>query len=450
MSGLRERMNRLRNISRANEELAAAQAAVEELQPIAQTAESNAGREDVAEAAASSASIANDACWSRMNVQTVDNEWGSFLRRQVIYPLDHRHGHHRLAELGKSATPLAAFHPAAAVPPAADNLLFLDLETTGLGMGAGNLPFMVGMAFASDGQFIIEQALIRHPAEERAMLAYFDSKASSFEYIVTYNGKSFDWPVLASRYIMNGLGRLKADPQHLDFLHPSRSIWKNTLVSCRLSHVEEERLGFFRVDDVPGSEAPAIYFQFLADGNPEPLEGVFHHNELDMLSLAALAIRFGCILDGRLGDDTPYPEYPEELLRTGLWLEKMGKMSLAEPLFASLQAMEDKVGSWSLPLAAREKKIGNWERAVLLWQKVAVHAQTALLPHHEAHIELAMYFEHRMKDPLTALSYSETALELVLRRANANTGSDKQRNELEQLRKRIERLRKKTARLTSS
>ncbi len=180
-----------------------------------------------------------------------------------------------------------------------DKVLFLDLETTGLGVGTGNVPFMVGLAYSKDGTFYVEQMLIRHPAEERAMIAYLTEKLPSYTHLVTYNGRTFDWPVLHNRFILNGFRHFTWEPIHIDLLHPSRSVWRNTLTSCKLSHVEEERLGITRTDDVPGSLAPAIYFQYLADGHPEPLLGVFQHNETDMLSLACLAIRFGHLLNGR-------------------------------------------------------------------------------------------------------------------------------------------------------
>ncbi|XEC92582.1 ribonuclease H-like domain-containing protein [Paenibacillus tarimensis] len=434
MSGLRERMNRLRGRSGDSTGTEADTATAEGLS--GQTAESLP--DQVAEADRWSP------VWTRMNVRAAMNEWGSYLLRETVYPLDYYHGYHRLSELKEAARPLRAFHPSSSPEPDAYNLLFLDLETTGLGVGTGNVPFMVGLAFVRGDQFVVEQYLIRHPAEERAMLARLSERLNNSSYLVTYNGKTFDWPVLAGRYIMNGFKRNQPNLLHLDFLHPSRSIWRNTLTSCRLSHVEEERLGIHREDDVPGSLAPSIYFQFLSDGDPAPLEGVFRHNEIDMLSLAGLAVRFGRLLDGGLGRDVPYPEQPEELLRTGLWLEKLKGPGAAEPLFERLAARDRIESGWSLPLAARDKKVGNWKRAVLLWQKIVVEAESSFWPSYDAHIELAMYYEHRMKDAESALRYAETALRLALKRPADRQTPLKRRAELEAIRGRIERLKRKT------
>ncbi|GGF89849.1 ribonuclease H-like domain-containing protein [Paenibacillus abyssi] len=433
MSGLRERMNRLRG---ASPQSSAAEDEAEN-RPLQDSDRLKPSEEEPEDRLSGE--------WSRMQVRTAANDWGSFLLREVFYPLDYQHGTHRLMELIDASAALSAFHRGSEETPApsAYNMLFLDLETTGLGVGTGNVPFMVGLGYATFDRFVIEQSLIRHPAEERAMLAYLAEKLKNFDYLVTYNGRTFDWPVLAGRYIMNGLGRLDSRLLHLDFLHPSRSIWRNTLTSCKLSHIEEERLNIKRHDDVPGSLAPSIYFQYLADGDPAPLEGVFRHNEIDMLSLACLAIRFAHLLGGRLGIDVPYPEDQEELLRTGLWLDKMGLTDLAETLFARLADKDVPTGSWCLPLAARDKKVGNWERAVLLWQKIALSAEASALPSYEAHIELAMYNEHRSKDLPSALRYAESAMQLALRRPQSRRNDPKLRAELEAIANRLERLRRK-------
>ncbi|WP_138751148.1 ribonuclease H-like domain-containing protein [Paenibacillus sinopodophylli] len=383
--------------------------------------------------------------WSAIGVELATNEIGSFLLRVVHYPFHHRHGLHALKELQEAAPGLTAFHPEAE-QASAEQILFLDLETTGLGVGAGNVPFMVGIAYMSKGHFVIEQALIRHPAEERAMLSYLAEKLQQFTYLSTYNGKTFDWPLVENRFIMNGFGRQTWSPKHLDFLHPARSIWRNTLVSCKLSHVEEERLGINREDDVPGSLAPQLYFQYLADGNPTPLEGVFRHNEMDMLSLACLAIRFGHLLNGDIEAYIPLPDEVEEMVRTGLWLERMGNTLLPARLFETAMNQDQAKPTSLLMLAARDKKAGNWGRAVLLWQKAIIHSASYFGPAaQEASIELAMYYEHKLKNYEAALSHAVTAFEHALNHSTLVRTDSKKRAELEALRNRISRLRRKAS-----
>lgn len=401
---------------------------------------SNLESEFDSESESDSESETLSASWLAMGVKLHYNERGSFLLRKVEYTSDYQHGIHRLGELQLAASGLSAFHQA---PLHAEQLLFLDLETTGLGVGAGNVPFMVGLAYWMDGEFIVEQALIRHPAEERAMLAYIHAKLEQYRYLVTYNGKTFDWPVMQNRFILNGYGSGVWQPLHLDFLHPSRSIWRNTLTSCRLSHVEEERLGIERIDDVPGSLAPQLYFQYLAEGDPEPLEGVFRHNEIDMLSLACLTIRFGHLLLEREGSYVlPIPTEPEELVRTGLWLEKMGHSKQAERMFTAAERSEHSSASTLIMLAARDKKAGNWQRAVVLWQKAVQHPAKYGAAVNSAYIELAMYYEHKLKDYDSALQYATEALEQVLSHPLLRRDA-KRRIEIDSIRNRTERLKRK-------
>jgi len=264
-------------------------------------------------------------------------------------------------------------------------------------------------------------------------------------HLVTYNGRSFDWPELASRFILNGWRRSGVEPGHLDFLHPSRALWRNTLESCRLSRIEEHRLGVERGGDVPGSLAPELYVKFLRDGDAGHLEGVYRHNERDVLTLVTLATHFGALLSGKEEDEPAADELPEgaeELYRTAVWLEKHGMRKRAERLFAALTARQDDAAArWWLPAAQRYKRLGRWEQAVRLWERAAERAEGAALPSVEAHVELAMFYEHRAKDAAAALRYAEAALELALRRP----ASAREREEREALRRRVERLRRKAS-----
>ncbi|CAM4284869.1 ribonuclease H-like domain-containing protein [Paenibacillus alkaliterrae] len=425
MSGLRNRMNRLRGETASNDAL------------IAEAEDHSFVDEE---------SDRLSPVWETFGVKLYSNVEGSFLLRKTVYPVSFRHGHHAIMELRKAASGLSAFHPS--FQASAEKVLFLDLETTGLGIGAGNIPFMIGLGYVLDEQFVIEQTLIRHPAEERAMLAYLAEKLQHYNYLATYNGKTFDWPLVQNRFIMNGLGRKIWEPHHLDFLHPARSIWRNTLASCKLSRVEEERLGIHREDDVPGSMAPQLYFQYLADGNPSTLEGVYRHNETDMLSLACLAIRFGHLLNGDIHQYIRLPDEPEEMVRTGLWLEKMGRTELSELLFDSAMRAETAKPSTLLMLAARDKKAGNWMRAVLLWQKAVIHSFSNVgADALEASIELAMYYEHKLKDYESALSHANFAFEHAFNHFKLARLDSKKRAELESLRNRIARLKRKQDKL---
>lgn len=436
MSGLRDRMNRLRGVSA--ETPAAAPGSTNEESPL-QPALTEEGFK--AEALGEEETL--HPRFEAYGVRICRTEWGPYLVRRLEYPLTYRHGTHALGELREAASGLAAFHEEAG-SPSPEKILYLDLETTGLGVGAGNVPFMIGIGYMSGESFVIEQSLIRHPAEEFAMMMDLKQKLRNFSYLATYNGKTFDWPLVLNRMIMNAIGSSPWSPLHLDFLHPSRSIWRNTLASCKLSHIEEERLGIEREEDVPGSLAPQLYFQFLADGNPEPLEGVFRHNEIDLMSLACLSIRFGFLLQERIFERIPFPEEAEELVRTGLWLGRMGRTGLPEELFRLATLSVTAAPSSLLRLAAADKKAGNWERAVLLWQKAIVQAGDSRHEDaREACVELAMYYEHRVKQLDSASVFALQALERWELAIMDGRPSAKQKVELEALQNRAARVRRK-------
>ncbi|QGQ96680.1 hypothetical protein EHS13_18245 [Paenibacillus psychroresistens] len=392
----------------------------------------------------------NSLDWEDLDVTTITNDAGSFLIRKRIFPLQHQHGQYQLGVLLDFAQELRVFHPDVEV--SWEQLLFFDTETTGLGVGAGNVPFMIGIGYYEQDQFVTEQFFIRNPAEELAMLRYFNECLLRFSHVVSYNGRTFDWPIVQNRYIMNRMKLSNPNLLQLDFLYVSRSFWRNTLPSCRLSKVEEERLGFSRLDDVPGSMAPTLYFQYLAEKHPSIMSGVFVHNEHDILSLASLAIHFCLALLGKL--DYKAME-AEELFRIGLWLDKMGKLDLAESAFTVLMERPAELSSthWLL-LAAYYKKKGQEQLAVKLWSDyIALERNELAFASVDPYIELAMYYEHRVKDYQTALNLTEKAfqhawkqasfLRMSMQRASSKESKSKQQLLCDQIQKRLDRLRKK-------
>jgi tetratricopeptide (TPR) repeat protein len=200
--------------------------------------------------------------------------------------------------------------------------------------------------------------------------------------------------------------------------------------------------------------APALYFQYLAERRPSLMQGLFIHNEHDILSLASLAVHFSLALSGRLAYAAMEAE---ELFRIGVWLDKMGKSPFAEEAFTHLLARPSASASshW-LALAAFYKKKGAELKAVQLWsQYIALERNELSFVPAEPYIELAMFFEHRKKDYATALDHAQKAYEqarrqasflrLSIGRSNSNHKPSKQQELCDQLLKRIERLRKKIA-----
>jgi uncharacterized protein YprB with RNaseH-like and TPR domain len=181
-------------------------------------------------------------------------------------------------------------------PPEEERTLFVDLETTGLSGGAGTVAFLVGCGWFDMGAFQVRQFLLASYASERALL---DAVASCFDaaaLLVTYNGKTFDVPVMETRWMFHRMRMPLESVRHFDLLHPARRLWRSRDASgdgeeacCRLSTLERVLCDVSRVGDVPGLEIPGRYFRFLRSGDARPLEPVLEHNRLDLISLAAVA-----------------------------------------------------------------------------------------------------------------------------------------------------------------
>jgi uncharacterized protein YprB with RNaseH-like and TPR domain len=166
-------------------------------------------------------------------------------------------------------------------------LLFLDTETTGLAGGTGTLAFVVGIATFSSRGVELEQALLPGPGQERPLLEWLRHRLEHASALVTFNGKSFDWPLLRNRYVMN---RLKAPPElpHVDLVHVARRVYRWHLDEHRLGGLETSMLGVRRSNDIDGSEIPSVWFDYLRTRRVAELQRVLEHNARDVVSMAEL------------------------------------------------------------------------------------------------------------------------------------------------------------------
>lgn len=165
---------------------------------------------------------------------------------------------------------------------------FLDTETTGIAGGTGTCAFLVGIGRVTDRGFSVRQYFMRDFGEEASMLHAITRDLEDCEVLVTYNGRSFDQPLLESRYVLARQKPPFARLHHVDLLHGARRLWKLRFDSCRLVELENRILGFERENDVAGGMIPQFYFHYLRTHRMSALQGVFHHNVLDILSLACL------------------------------------------------------------------------------------------------------------------------------------------------------------------
>ena len=193
----------------------------------------------------------------------------------------------------------------------AGKTVFIDLETTGLSGGAGTLAFLVGCGYFDAGAFQVRQFLLPSHASERALLSLVADFLDDAELIVTYNGKTFDVPVMETRWSFHRLEMPEIGGDdgvpHFDMLHPARRLWKRQVEAgfsrpsensrfdseegCRLANLERALFDVRRVGDVPGMEIPGRFFRFVRSGDAAPLEPVLEHNRIDLVSLAAVTAR---------------------------------------------------------------------------------------------------------------------------------------------------------------
>ena len=207
--------------------------------------------------------------------------------------------------------------------------LFLDTETTGLAGGTGTYAFLVGVGWWEEERFVVEQFFMRNHGEEPSLLLDVLERLAERRVLVTFNGKSFDWPLLQTRFQMTRMGAVPELLAHLDLLHPARQIWRLRLPSVALTQLERHILQFDRGEDIPSETIPQRYFDFLRGGSPEAMVEVFHHNQMDLCGLAALALRIA----GMLADPESSGCGAGELFGISRLLQRRGQESLAGRMY---------------------------------------------------------------------------------------------------------------------
>ena len=289
-----------------------------------------------------------------------------------------------------------------------ESFCFLDTETSGLAGGTGTYVFMIGIGKFTREGFQLTQFFLRDPVEELAQLTAVLNHLEGCEVLVTYNGKSFDVPLINSRYIFNSEPPPIKDHQHIDLLHLSRRLWRDRLQSRTLGSIEDNILDFHRTEeDIPGWLVPTIYFDYLRSGDARPLQGVFYHNAMDILSLVALLNHISEILDDPHGG---LVEHGIDLISMGKIFEDMEELDAAAecysrglefeiPPSAQLQAIR----RWSF----MEKRRRNLEKSIHLWETATEYEEIY------AHVELAKVYEHRMRDYSRAIAWTDQALSII-------------------------------------
>lgn len=283
--------------------------------------------------------------------------------------------------------------------------LFLDVETTGLAGGTGTYAFLIGLAWWDDEGFIVEQHFMRDHAEERSALIDTLERFAPGRALVTFNGKSFDWPLLRTRFRMSRLVPEREPLAHIDLLHPARQLWKLSLASVALTELERHVLRLDRGPDIPSESIPRRYFDYLRGGAPEPIEEVFVHNQLDLCGLASLALHMNEILSA--------PENrcstAGELFGASRLLQRRGEHGQAGRLYqmalaANLSGEAERLARKELAFMA--KRQGDFESSTALWKKLLDDTSTGLV----AYEQLAIHYERHASLPEEAAAVSRQAL----------------------------------------
>jgi uncharacterized protein len=283
--------------------------------------------------------------------------------------------------------------------------LFLDTETTGLAGGTGTYAFLVGVGWWEDGGFIVEQYFMKDHGDERSLLLEVLDRLSQRSVLVTFNGKSFDWPLLQTRFQM---ARIRPVPElraHLDLLHPARQLWRLSLKSVALTQLEHHVLQIQRGHDIPSETIPQRYFDFLRGGSPEAMAEVFRHNQLDICGLASLSLRISDIL----ADPESGVCGAGELFGVSRMMQRRGDCTSAERIYqkalaAGLPEAAEQVARRELAFLAKRER--NFELSNAHWEKLIGGSIEGL----KAYEQLAIYYEHHAAQPQKAAALAREAL----------------------------------------
>ncbi len=289
--------------------------------------------------------------------------------------------------------------------------LFLDTETTGLSRGAGTVAFLVGVGWVSGNRFLVRQLLMPDYSVEPLLLSTLAEIMRQFEYVVSFNGKAFDMPLLEVRFTMSRMAELYKPMQQIDLLHPARRLYKLRLNSCKLSRLENHILDINRENDLPGSEVPQRYFDYLKTGDERLLDDILEHNRQDIVSLGTL---LGVLSRAYLRPTDL--QSAMDLYSVGRALERGGERQAAVECYTlaarsmpatSLQSLRDKAvqpdALWALSMI--HKRAGDYEQAVQQWQQLINSEQLGLKPY----LEMLKHLEHREKNFEQALKLCQAA-----------------------------------------
>jgi uncharacterized protein YprB with RNaseH-like and TPR domain len=370
--------------------------------------------------------------------EVVNTECGSFFLHRESYALDHRHGHHALSDLLAHVPqqPALLAHDDRLAEVALDRIAFIDTETTGLAGGTGTYVFLVGVGVFEEEQFTVHQFFMRDYDEEPAQFQALGRLLGGLEAVVSFNGKSFDLPLLETRFVMVRQPPHLTGAPHLDLLIPARRFWKYRLPSCALSSLETEVLGVRRTqEDVPGWLIPSLYAEYARSGDAREMPRIFYHNVQDILSLVTLTSQMCDLVTGPMLHEGYVAG--EDLYGLGRFFQDLEQLDKAESAYAraACTCQSSLVREMAMrDLAYLLKRQERRAEALSWWENLA-EAEGAVY----ACEELAKHYEWHDANLTQAVAWTERAVSLV----KAWPPGPRRRGALAELEHRLQRLRAK-------
>ncbi|MEJ2636343.1 MAG: ribonuclease H-like domain-containing protein [Calditrichia bacterium] len=344
-----------------------------------------------------------------LDAKIISDKNSFIVLKENFYPA---YSHPVFEKLRDSGFVLGNFHRITADPAARQfNLrkaLFIDLETTGLSGGTGTYAFLIGLGHFELDHIVVRQYVLPDFQHEWLMLNMVENILLSYEHLVSFNGKSFDIPLLRNRFILNRIDSMLDDKNHIDVLHASRRLWKRRLIYCDLQNLEYAILGQERHDDIPGEMIPQIYFEYIRKRKAGLLRDVLEHNYHDIVNMMLLTLQIGQISENPL----QALEHSEDIFSLARFYYQNKEYSETVPLLEFLQQNNsdrpDRREALFL-LSMTYKKMGDHRKAGDLFQQLLEEQHD----HPEAIEELAKYYEHKEKNYAAALELVEQGLEYI-------------------------------------
>jgi len=345
-----------------------------------------------------------------MSGEVVTTAHGAHFETEKLYESHRRHGSMDISNLielpddlldSLSGGTILKSHP--------KRWCFLDTETTGLAGGAGCYAFLIGVGSIDEEGFRVRQFFMRDFGDEPSLLAALSDYLGRFDVLITYNGKTYDVPLLETRYRMARAKPPFARLAHLDLLHGARRLWKLRLDSCRLVELENRILGLEREGDLPGEMIPYYYFQYLRIQQAFHLVPIFHHNVMDIVSLACLTAVAPFAF--RSPKDAPL-RHGADFVGLARWVEQAGRHDEAVQLLRralELGLPDNLLFKTMWEIARLEKKLERYDAALLLYTDLAAAKNPFRVPAFE---ELAKHYERRERNHMMALEMTRNALAL--------------------------------------